>query len=185
MRTQPLFFSALAALSLIGLGLTLTASPAQAQVAPKTRAVDLKVEAVDLREAVRAVFKQVGVSYTISPMVLGTVTASYTSLDFEDALRLLLRQVGATWRVEGGVYQILSFQEGANALPPGFSLLSPDPVYQTLVASPPPPADPTVVTSDATSLYVVRMGVVHKIDKATMKEVGKVDVGERKVRIRY
>lgn len=61
----------------------------------------------DVREALRALFKNVSVSYSIAPEVQGVVTVSLRSITFETALQNILRQVDATYRVEGGVYEIV------------------------------------------------------------------------------
>ncbi len=67
----------------------------------------LEFEQADVREALRSLFRSVGVSYTIAPEVQGTVTVSLKNVTFETALQNITRQVDATYRVEGGVYQIV------------------------------------------------------------------------------
>ncbi len=129
-----------------------------------------------MREALRTVFKQVGVSYTVSPDVKGTVRADFRGLVLDDALSVVLRQVGAHVRVRGGIDEIV---------PNGIFLSGPDPTdYSLLTQGPPAPSvEPTVVTSDAKALDIVRLGIVHKIDKATMKEVGKLDLNDQRIKI--
>jgi len=79
---------------------------AQEDVSQKT-IPSLELEQADVREALRALFKNVNVSYSIAPEVQGTVTVSLKSVTFETALQHVLRQVDATYRVEGGVYEIV------------------------------------------------------------------------------
>jgi hypothetical protein len=67
----------------------------------------LDLEQADVRDALRALFRNVRISYSIAPDVQGTVTVSLRNVTFETALQNILRQVDATFRVEAGVYQIL------------------------------------------------------------------------------
>lgn len=99
------------------LGLTmLTALPAisAAQTDPGDQMISsLDLDSVDVREALRALFKNVGVSYSIAPEVQGTVTVNLKNVRFDTALQNILKQVDATYRVEGGVYQIIKREEPA------------------------------------------------------------------------
>jgi hypothetical protein len=85
------------------------AVPAFAQDDLSTKIVPrLEYEQADVREALKALFKAVGVpGYTIDPAVQGSVTVNLTNVTFDVALQSVLRQVDATYRVEGGVYQII------------------------------------------------------------------------------
>jgi type II secretory pathway component GspD/PulD (secretin) len=67
----------------------------------------LELQDADVRDALKALFKDVNVGYTIDPEVVGTVTCSLKQVKFEAALQFILKQVKATYRVEGGVYQII------------------------------------------------------------------------------
>jgi len=67
----------------------------------------LELEQADVREALRALFKNVNVSYSIAPEVQGTVTVSLKNVTFDLALQNVLRQVDATYRIEGGVFEIV------------------------------------------------------------------------------
>src|SRR5579862_6087362 len=102
------------------LGMTmLTGLPivAQAQTDPGNQIIpSLDLDSVDVREALRALFKSVGVSYSIAPEVQGTVTVNLKNVRFDTALQNILKQVDATYRVEGGVYQIIHREE---VTPPG------------------------------------------------------------------
>jgi uncharacterized protein len=80
---------------------------AVAQTDPGTIIPSLELNQADVRDALRALFRNVGVSYTIAPDVQGTVTVSLRNVPFETALRNILGQVDATYRIEGGVYQII------------------------------------------------------------------------------
>jgi hypothetical protein len=71
----------------------------------------LELDSADVREALRALFKNVGVSYSIAPEVQGTVTVSLRNVTFDAALQNILKQVNATYRVEGGIYQIVLREE--------------------------------------------------------------------------
>ena len=82
------------------------AFPAQDDPSQKIIA-SLEYEQADVREALRALFKNVGVSYTIAPEVQGTITVSLKNVTFETVLQNITRQVDATYRIEGGIYQIV------------------------------------------------------------------------------
>src|SRR5579862_8953344 len=85
---------------------------AHAQTDPANQVIpSLDLDAVDVREALRALFKSVGVSYSIAPEVQGTVTVNLKNVRFDTALQNILKQCDATYRVEGGVYQIIKREE--------------------------------------------------------------------------
>jgi hypothetical protein len=67
----------------------------------------IEYQQADVREALRALFKMVGVSYAIDPDVQGYVTVSLKSVPFGTALQSILRQVDAVYQVQGGVYRIM------------------------------------------------------------------------------
>jgi len=87
-----------------------TIAAAQEDISQKTIA-SLELEQADVREALRALFKNVNVSYSIAPEVQGPVTVSLKSITFETALQNILRQVDATYRIEAGVYEIIKRTE--------------------------------------------------------------------------
>jgi type II secretory pathway component GspD/PulD (secretin) len=95
--------------ALLGLSLMVAApSRAFAQTDPAGQNIpSLELDQADVREALRALFRNVNVSYSIAPEVQGTVTVSLRNVTFEAALQNILKQVDATYRVEGGVYQII------------------------------------------------------------------------------
>ncbi len=69
--------------------------------------ISMDMDQVDVREAVRALFKSVNLSYSVAPEVQGTVTVNLHGVTFETALQNILKQVNATYRKEAGVYQIV------------------------------------------------------------------------------
>ena len=84
-----------------------------AEVHPEPPPSGLKIDtvnfqSVDIREALRDVFRKANVSYSIAPDVQGRVTAIGTNVPLETAVRLLANQVGATYRIEGGIYQVIT-----------------------------------------------------------------------------
>jgi len=76
----------------------------------------LEFESADIRDALKILFREVGVSYTIAEDVQGSVTVSLKNVPFETALRNLLNQVDSTWREEGGVYNIVKREAPGNTL---------------------------------------------------------------------
>lgn len=66
-----------------------------------------EVDQADIRDALKILFNSSGISYTVAPDVQGPVTASIKDQPFRTVLRNILNQVGATWREEGGVYNII------------------------------------------------------------------------------
>lgn len=92
-----------------GIGL-LVAAPltAVAQDEPGVKIIpSLELEQADVRDALRALFRNVSVNYSIAPEVQGTVTVSLKNVLFETALQQVLRQVDATYRINSGVYEIV------------------------------------------------------------------------------
>ena len=96
---------------LLGLGLaTMVVCPvkAMAQDDPGQKIIQsMELQQADVRDALRALFRNVNVNYSIAPEVQGTVTVSLKNVLFETALRYILGQVDATYRIESGVYQII------------------------------------------------------------------------------
>lgn len=78
----------------------------QAQDVGEQRVIARAVN-LDVREAIRRLFKSVGVPCTIDPAVKGRITIRLQGASFEQALQTILIQVRATYRVEGGVFQII------------------------------------------------------------------------------
>ena len=66
-----------------------------------------EMEQADIRDALRALFKVVGLQFTVSNDVTGTVTLSLKNVPFETVLSNVLKQVDATWKLDGGIYNIV------------------------------------------------------------------------------
>ena len=98
--------ASLAILGILIVGGTSRLALAQEDISQKM-VPSLELEQADVREALRALFKNVSVSYSIAPEVQGSVTANMRNVSFQTALQNVLRQVDATYRVEGGVYEII------------------------------------------------------------------------------
>ena len=98
------------AFSIVMLGGVPSLASAQEDISQKQIA-SLELEQADVREALRALFKNVNVSYSIAPEVQGPITVSLKSVTFETALQNILRQVDATYRIEAGVYEIVKKQD--------------------------------------------------------------------------
>jgi hypothetical protein len=91
------------------LGLTLIGAPMMASAQDdKSQQIipSLEYDSADVREALRALFRSVNVSYTIAPEVQGLITVSLKNQTFEVCLQNVLRQVNATYGVVAGVYNI-------------------------------------------------------------------------------
>ena len=81
---------------------------AMAQENPDQKIIpSMELQEADVRDALRALFRNVNVNYSIAPEVQGTVTVSLKNVLFEAALQYILKQVDATYRIESGVYQIV------------------------------------------------------------------------------
>jgi hypothetical protein len=77
----------------------------------------LQYEGADVREALRALFHSVNVSYSIAPEVQGSITVDLKDQTFETCLQAITRQVDATYRIEGGIYYIVKRED--NVVGPG------------------------------------------------------------------
>lgn len=95
-----------------------TALPAisAAQTQPEDR-ISLEMEQVDVREAIRALFKSTKVSYSIAPDVQGLITVNLKNVPFETALLNITRQVDSTFRIVGGVYEIVKKEQDIQVPP--------------------------------------------------------------------
>ncbi len=123
---------------------------------------------VDLREAVRSLFRGAGVSYSISPEVQGIITVSLRNVVLETALQNILRQVDATYRIESGVYDIVLRESvgshSARPAPRSHSSIVPEPNV------------PSAVTSDGGFLYVVQSRRLYKVRKSDLRVVARGDL---------
>jgi hypothetical protein len=67
----------------------------------------LDLDQADIRDALKIIFKHVGYSYSVDPGVQGTIVIHIEKKPFETVLRNVLNQVEATYRIEGGIYNIV------------------------------------------------------------------------------
>src|SRR5579862_3058585 len=110
---QLMLFTALAAITLGGAPLKAHAQGAGGQDGDVSNQIiaSLDLEDVDVRDAIRALFKNVNANYVVAPEVQGTVTIQLKNVKFEVALRNILDQVKATYRIEGGIFNIIKREE--------------------------------------------------------------------------
>jgi len=66
----------------------------------------IHLENANIRDAIRKISENAGVSYSVAPDVQGNVTLSAKNLSYEVLLRNLVRQVGASYRLEAGIYEV-------------------------------------------------------------------------------
>jgi bla regulator protein BlaR1 len=159
--------------ALLALGGALTANPAHAQSGklengPAEQVQDssqriipsVEIQQADVRDALRSLFREVGISYAIAPEVTGKVTASLRNVTFQSALENILRQVDATYRIESGVYSIIrreGIRFGSDPNPVSFIVRDPN------VSS--------GITSDETYLYVIQGSRLFKVRKSDLRVV--------------
>lgn len=67
----------------------------------------IELDSADVRDALKILFNATGISYTVANDVQGVVTVNLTNVTLRNGLRNILNQVDATWREEGGVYNII------------------------------------------------------------------------------
>lgn len=67
----------------------------------------VELDDVDIRDAIRALFKNVEANYVIAPEIQGSVSLYLKNSRFGNALKMMLDLVGATFRIEGGVFNIV------------------------------------------------------------------------------
>jgi type II secretory pathway component GspD/PulD (secretin) len=161
---------AAACLSGVIIGVTLfhpspsLASPTQA---PQSQ---LGVRAdIDVREALRSLFRSVGTSYSIASDIQGTVTPLPGSRTFDERLTAILKQVNATYKFEGGVYEVVSLHPSLD--------LTAGPDVISIVGS--VPSGPPAITTDESFVYVVSGATLFKISKVDLKIVARVSLPER------
>ena len=150
MRNGSSLLAVLAAASLSGVVL-MNVAPALAQGIGGNNIAALDYNQTDVREALRNLFKMSGVSYTIAPDIQGTVTLSLRNVPFDTALQNLTRQVDATYRIEGGVYQIVPQEENPS-------------VREQLDKA----KGESFMLVDGNTLFVLKGNVVYKLNKTTM-----------------
>lgn len=77
----------------------------------------LDLDRVEVREALRTLFREYRFGGTIDPDVQGVVTLSLRNVPFDTALQNVLRQVDATYRVDHGFFQVVARRDPIAALP--------------------------------------------------------------------
>lgn len=97
------------ALATLVAAVVFTAAPVAsfAQGSQDQKKITLDMQQADVREVLRALFKGVDLSYSVAPEVQGLITVSLKEVPFETALQNVLRQINATYRIVGGVYEIV------------------------------------------------------------------------------
>lgn len=78
----------------------------------------LEFPGTEFRPVLGSLFKRVGRSYTIDPEVKGIVSVDLLDVPMEAALLQIVRELRATYRTEGGVYQIVKPQDPDRNPPP-------------------------------------------------------------------
>jgi type II secretory pathway component GspD/PulD (secretin) len=119
--------------------------------------VTLDLQGADVREALRSLFNQAKMPYSIDPEVQGTVTTKFAKTPFDVALQSITRQVDATYQLEAGVVHILKRNEPSvgNGFVPQFNA--------------PIPGEPPIVVQDGNYLYLISSGKIVKIRKSDLK----------------
>ncbi|MGV3614361.1 MAG: hypothetical protein ACO1SV_03405 [Fimbriimonas sp.] len=125
----------------------------------------VEFQSADVRHALRQLFRNQGVSYTVAPDVQGTVTLSLTNVTFETALTNLTRQVDATYRIEGGVILIVKRPSDG----PRLGDFEPIPIV---------PSAPPSLSLDRQFLYIVQYDHIFKLRKSDLREAdqGRLEV---------
>jgi type II secretory pathway component HofQ len=152
-------------------------SPVSAQEDPGAKIISFEAKSADIRESLRNLFKQVGVSYSIAPEVQGTINLQLTNVTFDVALQNIVRQVDAAYHIEGGVYQIV---KRGQVRP---RVVSPDPTDNRIVipattSTQARQTDPPVISQDGKYLYILRGGTLFKVNKSDLKTVAARKLGE-------
>jgi hypothetical protein len=70
--------------------------------------ITISFEQVDLRDALKKLFKVVNVSYSVEPSLQGKISVDLKGVPFDKALQRVLDQVKGTFTVEAGIYMIVS-----------------------------------------------------------------------------
>lgn len=86
-------------------------------------------DGLDVREALRKLFRLTNFSYSIVPELQGTVTEHVLNAPFETVLRSILNQADGTFRKEGGVYQCVRQDYFQQAVRPQISRMILDQNY--------------------------------------------------------
>jgi type II secretory pathway component GspD/PulD (secretin) len=118
----------------------------------------------NVRAALRTLFQEFKISYSIDPSIQGDVNVDVSPRSFEHRLQSILDQAHATYRVNGDTYQVLALPERK-----GIRMNPPDPALMSLmmgtVIETEPDQEPSTITSDKSFLYIVKGGYVYKLAK--------------------
>lgn len=142
------WLAALATLLILAISFTSQTAAAQQDTYLSQR-VSAVYESRDVREALRELFRQVGVSYTIAPEVQGRVTLSLKVQPFNQVLSNIVSQVGATWKSEDGIVSVAMLGPSEEELR-----------LQRLAE-----VSPAAVVQDDHHLFIVKGNMVYKVDK--------------------
>lgn len=93
------------------IALQISQSEITADRAERTILPVVAFEQIEVREAIRTLFRQGQFGGTIATAVQGRVTANLRRVPFSQALQLVLRQVDATYRIEHGFFEIVRREE--------------------------------------------------------------------------
>lgn len=132
-------------------------SPKVAPAAGPRELSEIQFRNADVREAIRSLFKRVNEPYSIDPAISGRVTLTLKRASLKQVLEAMLPQVDAEYRVEAGIYNVLSRRPSLNPFQEAPPLGKPWPMPQ--------------VTQDVDHLYILREGVLYKVQKSDLKTV--------------
>jgi len=138
---------------------------------------------VDVRIALREVFKQSHQSYTIDPAVQGVVTLSLMNVSFDVALENIVRQVDATYRIDGGVYMIFPRPGSRPAIRRDERIDFASDSSDITISS--KNEAPATMVQDSRFLYVLIGSRLEKIQKSDMKIVQVISLNPTGIGNRY
>jgi len=168
---------------LAALGLSIS-QPVRAQIdSGQSNDITIQVTKGDLRRTLRSVFSQAGVSYSISPEVQGLVTVRLRNVTLDNALNTILRQVDATYRIDGGTYQV--YARDTTDIDSTFDNPTPRPTQPPYGQFPPTSSytpsgssnnGAPAIFGDSIYLYIVRGDNLTKVRKSDLKIVGRTNL---------
>jgi type II secretory pathway component GspD/PulD (secretin) len=122
----------------------------------------------DVRDALRELIVNTGLSYSIDPDVQGTVSLSLHNVTFENALSNVLRQANAAYRLEGGVIHVYRVAT-AGAMPAGSPPSGPTGPELVRGDAEGPAAEPSSrMVQDGAYIYVLSGAKVYKLAKSDL-----------------
>jgi type II secretory pathway component GspD/PulD (secretin) len=99
---------------LVTLVLALTAALSRAQIDPQGNPVSCEFKRAGIRVVLESLFKQVGMSFTMQKGIAGDISVRLKGVKFGTALMEVLRSSYLTYRIEGGVFEIVRQERGSN-----------------------------------------------------------------------